>query len=907
MSETSRISLLNTDKEQQIATCINSFLFQKVWNEPVSEFRANVVPQVVSERSVKGNICVYGTDMSLPTTDIQYYLYAVSRSVMWGVNFPKEISHKWISLDELCTKYDILIHVYHTTGLMMSKSHCYIYKLLNNNGYLIAVAKKASDKLIDYSEKNNIRLTVYFDSDITDKIEINSYYVPNKDNNYSLRNQIMKFIRSCDHDGVNHTTVYINGQESTIVNESSIPLESYVDVIHDENIKFTFDVDLTDPIASDGFLSEMDKTYKQIIHIPKILNPDNKVYTHNTMDIFVRKKEKDVYGTYKGLYLHRCANRSVTQITHNDIAIPLYILDAYRDYLKTQDITVHVVVRQHDKDNVLIRDKNYIDLLYSLSDQEIFDHLSEKCPNKDMSFWHAKHLEQSVYVEAMFDIPDSITPSNMTYYIEGLGYYHVMSLLTEKIVPAKITEWFDSAYAYPKPYVYQDSLTYPIVYIDGKKVNSELIKYSDYNNTHVIVGFDIERYKPNIGSEMIVEMFVDGNRNVYKLTPKLGESTFIIPYMEFDVLEEIDHDQIAISGFDRSTTKGYKPFTELTGNIIAKTQSDGTVLLTFSPHVYGRTFIIQPTRRVYRYYENINDKIKHGDPLIFDLDVKLYNDIYRVPLLDTPTVLVYLNGRYLTQGVDFTVQEVHDYEDNLCVKVICVHNVSWLDTTDNYIEYFVMSAKEENREFGYAVDGKAHISDNELALYFPQMTSCHVDGMFETNVVTQGNKFIISSDKGYRQGALCELRTSVPDYLSDYLNRYHTNDDIKRIEILNEYFYGIDHGYPDTIILNDSHVCYSIYTATIIRDILNGNIANLSYDPDIERMRDQVKAYQYLAEADLVNQKKYDLRFVDVSPHYRQFAVSTPEERKVLQAFIKLTMPEDDYITNSKNINITAP
>ena len=148
MSETNRISLLNTDKEQQIATCINSFLFQKVWNEPVSEFRANVAPQVIAERSQKGSICVYGTDMNLPTLDTPYYLYAVSRTVMWGVNFPKEIAHKWISLTDLCTKYDILIHIYHTTGIMIPKGYCYIYKLLNNNGYLIAVDKKASDKLI---------------------------------------------------------------------------------------------------------------------------------------------------------------------------------------------------------------------------------------------------------------------------------------------------------------------------------------------------------------------------------------------------------------------------------------------------------------------------------------------------------------------------------------------------------------------------------------------------------------------------------------------------------------------------------------------------------------------------------------------------------------------------------------
>lgn len=902
----SRISIFDEDKEQLIASRLNTFLFQKVWNEPVGEFRNNIVPMVLSERSVKGIIRVYGDDLELPTLDTQYYLYAASKHTLHGVSFPYKLGYEWIRTDDLANSYGILLHIYHTTGLMLPKQACYIYRLRNNNGYLVAINKLISETLFPYSEKDNVRFTVYFDSDVPNPAEVKCFTVPHRDSMYTARTEIMNYIRSCTHVGVDHITVYINGYETKVTGVDSFPTDCYVDVIHDENVITSFDMDLTDPEQNKGFYSVMDKTYKQLVHIPKALNPENKIFTHNTMDIFVRKKDKEEDGTNKGLFLHRCANRSVTQVTHNDIAIPMYIVDAYRDYLETPDITLHIVIRQHSKDNVLIRDKNYIDLLYTLDDATIVEHLTGRIPIEDLKFWHAEELEQSVYLEAMFDVPDIVTPSNMTYYIEGLGYYHVMSLLTEKITTATITEWFESGYAFPKPYIYQGSPIYPIVYLDGVKVDSDKIVTTAFNDTHVGIGFTSDYHVP-VGSLMSLEMFLDGVKRVYAITPESGNSVISLPYGEFDIIEELDFGDITVSGFDRTTNKGYKPFTEHTGNIVVTTTGQDTCSVTFGPRLYGRTFIIQPVQRVYRFKQDLAKMIEDGSPLILDLDVPVEGyPGKRVPVYHTPTVLAYLNGRYLTEGVDFTIQELHDYAGNLACKVMCIQNVSWLNESSNSVEYFITSASEENKKFGYSVDDTCHISGNELALYFPKMTAVHVDGRIEHEIVDKGNKFDLPHDK-HRQGALCEFRTSVPEYLSIYLSRYHINDDLERIRILNEYFYGINPDLPDIIVLEESHICYSIYTATVVRDILNGNIKGLSYDPDIARMEDQVKSYKYLALADLVNQRKYDLRFVDVSPHYRQFTVDTPEMRRVLQAFIKLTMPEDDAISNKLDIDIVAP
>ena len=897
---------ISSDKELLIASCLNTFMFQKVWNEVTGEFRHNVIPQVIAERSVSGSIRVYGIDIALPTTDTPYYLYAVSAAIMSGVVFPRQLNYDWTRLDDLVNNYDILLHVYHTSGLMIPKSGCYIYRLPNNVGFLIATSKKVSNKIIPYSEKNNIRLTIYYDSDVTDKISMRCFEIPHSDVNYAYRNEIYQYIRSCNQNGKDNTQVFIDGYESTIVNLSSFPLGSYVDIINDENIHFSFDIDLTDPEQNKGFYSDMDETYKQLVHIPKDLNPDNKVLTHNTMDIFVRRKDPEGDKTFKGLYLHRCANRSVTQVTHNDIAIPLYIVDAHRDNLKTQNITLHVVVREHSKDNVLIRDKNYIDLLYTHNDSEIIEFLCNRSEYKKLDFWTAEHLEKSVYVESMFDIPNIITPKNMTYYIDGLGYYHTMSLLTEKIVSAKITEWFESGYVFPKPYVYQGSPVYPLVYLDGKKVDDDYISLVDLtNNSYVGVGFK-KGYTVKTGSTMSIEMFIDGIKTVYDFTPEVNNTFIVVPYNEFDILEEIDNSTIPISGFDRKVNKSYKLFKDYPGNISIQTTKDNQYRIVFGTTLYGKRFIIQPKNRVYRRKVNLKDLIKNGDPLFIDLNVNVRNTIEEVPLWNTPNVIVYLNGKYLTEGVDFTIQEIKDYDGNLAIKVIAIQNVSWLENKNNVVEYYITSAHDENKKFGWLVDNTAYIENKELAIYFPKMTSCHIDGESELNLVDYGNRFKVLDNK-YRQGALFELRTSVPEFISEYLSRYHVNDDIERMEILNEYFYGRAENLPERIILEESHICYSTYTASVIRDIVNGNLKGLSYDPDEERMRDQVSGYKYLAESDLVHEEKYDLRFVDTLPHYRQFSVETPEQRHVLQAFIRLTMPKDDNISNKTDVSIIVP
>lgn len=877
------MELVMADTEQILLEALNEFCFQNIWNEPASELRANIVPKLIQERSVSGNISYGGELYTLPTTNEPYYVYAIPESLMYAYA-ARQVPDVWISTKELCNTYNILMHVYHLSGIIIQKDCAFFRKI--GSYYLLAIKKKMSATCIPFLEMKNMRFTMYFDSDAVNKITVGSWFIPNVDTNSTVRRQIYEFIQNCPH-GIDHTTVYSNGYEVVYSDMSSLQQGTYVDVIHDENGILAFDVDLTDVAQNVAYYSDRDKTYRQLIHTPKALNPDNKVLTHNTCDIHIRVKNED--GSYgKGLYMHRCADRGTDQVTHNDISIPTYILDAYRDALGSQAISIHVVFRQHEKNNVLIRDRNYIDLLYTCDDETIIKHLLGKISSK-LSFWKAANLEKSVYVNMMFDVPNIISSENMWTYVEGLGYYHTMALLCKKIVHTDISAWYGTSLRIPKPYLYMNYPVFPFVYLNGQKIHNKFTKFANTDSMNLEVGVD-SVIQVNPGDRMTVELFVDGAKSIYKIVPQSGAGNITVPFEDFVILEEFDISQNPAQGLDVISTKSYVELTDYVGNVLV-TKGTGTTGLVFGPLMYGRTFIIQNRRCVHAFEKYLDTNITNGDPLYLDLHAGVRDSGYSVPIWNTPHVLVYLNGKYLIEGLDFSIHESKDANGKLATKQVILYNLEYLNEDVNFVEWFTTSAIPENSVEGFVVDNKA-ASPTELALLFPEMTMVHVDGWYESAPTDKGN-FIQLPDGKYRQGAPFQTITAVPESIREFLSNYHPNDDIVRLTILNEYFYGKQPVIPDVVVLPKSHKCFSPYTVTIIRDILDGTLRGIGYDPDEERMRSQFAQYEYLAQIDKVIQNAYDLTYVDVFPHYRQLIVPDPATYQVLQAFIRIMLPKD--------------
>lgn len=942
---------LDEQKEQLIASYLNLYLFQNVWNESYRSLRNNVLPQRLTKRAVKGNITVYGDILDLPNRVDPFYIFAVSRTALSGLMWPKNLEHKWIDTATLVNEHGILLDSYHVHGKMLTKKDVHVYKLYNYYGFLIAINKKMFNKIYDTTEVDQIRFTIYFDYDTANQMTVKCWDVDPLDKTYGSRWEIWQTYQEWSTVAVEERRpallLFVNGEEiSSLPGAGAIPPGSTVMMTLDRNVYVEHEIDLTNATENAQFFSDIDKCYKQIVHIPRTKNPDNLIMTHNAFEIYVRKKVPEEDGTIKGLYLHRCADRSVTQITHQDIGIPVYILDAFRDCLGTSEITLRVYWRKHEDANVLTRDKNYIDLLYQLQhhDNLIVGYLSGAYKySSDLPFWKAEHLEKSEYVRMMFDVPDVVTPANMHQYVEALGYYNTMFLLSKHVHEVIITDIFNKGYLFEKPLVYQGQPVQALVYSDGAKVPYKQVRVNNSSDTHVAVSVE-EAWTP-LGAKLQVEFHRDGIQAIYKIEPTESNTRITIPNTEYDLIERVTANQV-VEKFDYTSEYGYVPFGQEIGHVVKRKNADNTLTLTFGPTMYGRTFYIQPKPRVlYWSSENLHDgvgiqfKMDEMAPLFFTLtkpvkfEAQNNETVFcqtgeRCPIWDLDSLMVYVNGRYLIKDIDYTIQDALDAYDHVAIRVLVIQNYSYLKSGEpNFLEVYSTSATDESREIGYCapryvvqaegatrdpwedhrVQIAAVIQNNKTVLYNAGTSIVHVNG-YATEAVIQGNWITKKPTwkRDWETSNPIEVRTTVPYFLSEYLKRYHTNDDIERIEAINRIYFNADYRKIDVELLDQSHYLYSIYAATVLRDVLKQKNVTLSFDPDIERMHQQLKKYKYLAVADLVYQQLVDLQYVDTFPHYLQLAAPDAEMYKLLHALIRATLPAD-AISNKRDVDLYHP
>ena len=221
---------------------------------------------------------------------------------------------------------------------------------------------------------------------------------------------------------------------------------------------------------------------------------------------------------------------------------------------------------------------------------------------------------------------------------------------------------------------------------------------------------------------------------------------------------------------------------------------------------------------------------------------------------------------------------------------------------------FITSAEIENNLYSFAVYNKDKTEfmgfhENQLELLFETLTTVHVDGYIESETTYKGNYVSLPTNK-YRNGAPFELLTSIPEIVKSFIEEWHENDDLERIEILTEYFYGKGPELPNVIVMPQSHRCYSVYTAPIIRDLVYKTNTSITLDPDIERFKQQLSPeYDKFLDADLIMNDEYDLRFVDVYPHYRNFKVDDYDTYKVIIDMVVNKLLPKDYDTNYEIIN----
>lgn len=865
------------------ADALNTFLFDKVWNEPSSEFRTNIKPLLLKKGSFVGSFGATIGNIILPTARESYFVWAISASDFnVGLKLP---TSTWVDTATITNTWNTALHMFGTNGAMFHKSFVYLQYDASREVIYVAALKRMVQKCITNDQLSDVYMSVYYDSDLANNVSMLSLEIVTSRNLQEYQGRIDKILSTLKK--TEHLQVFKDGNEVTNPGASiALTVGSFIDIVIDENILFTFDVDITSSSENPVFLSSEDKTWKQLIHIPKAFNQDNKVITHNTCDIYIRKRFSVAP---EGRFVHRVGGRSVSQVTHNDMAIPLFIIDAYRDYLLTQEVYVHVVVRIHDKNNTLIRDASYIDLLYSdvHDDKTLVNILCGKGP-KEIPWWRADNLESSSYVKMFFDTPNVSTITHMSEYVKALGFYQVVNLLCQRVVDTIITDAFYGSLTFMLPILYTGMKVIPIVYLNKKRIDKEFITYTNNDDGTITVKInDLIHTKP--GDKLTIAFFVNGNNSIYEFVPAAASASIIVPYDDVAIyLKHTSKDSLVLQGMAHSSDIVYTKL-EKGENHFILTPVEGGTKITFNPKYEGETLLIQSAYCSYYQSFDLTDYTTAGTNIVIPVQSKLAGTVTDCPILNFKNVSVYFNGKYLVRNIDYFINSVSDTNGDLAFHEVVIQTMDAFEKgIKDKVDILFNVAEIEDISSGFAIDNKL-FDATPVNLYFPNISMVHVDGLLERDVAYRGVHIdLLSGD--HQQGAIFEIQTSVPKLVKDFILDYSSNEDTARLAIMNAYFYKLVNLMPEILLLEKKHRIYSTYMNTIISDVLNKDIIAVD-DPDFNRMSDQIKPYAYLKDMDLCF-TKIDKRFVDFYPQYINYAVA-PEMKHLVDKLIAECMPKN--------------
>ncbi len=218
----------------------------------------------------------------------------------------------------------------------------------------------------------------------------------------------------------------------------------------------------------------------------------------------------------------------------------------------------------------------------------------------------------------MFDAYEKITPANMTNYIEGLGFYHVLSLICEKVIYTQITDAFQGNLTFTKPYIYRGYDIFPVVYLNGNKIHDEFISITYQDDTFIEITLASTVYY-SIGDKLTVVMFLDGDRTVRYLTPTSSTSSFDISTTDITVYEKIDDLMTdKYKGIDHKSSISYKDVTDTLNLYAIVTDTNGTKIY-FSSDTFGKTYVILNNLCSYYYHVELDEYITEGNNLVVNL------------------------------------------------------------------------------------------------------------------------------------------------------------------------------------------------------------------------------------------------------------------------------------------------
>lgn len=367
---------------KRICEHLEKYVYDRIWNEPYTEFRTYTRPELLNSVPVSGFFSGRYSHILLPphkspedlqswlpTDSSRYFVYSVPDRFFDSI---KLNITEWTLLSEFCNENCTDLHVFTKSGFFLNRGAIYIRQADMNDCMLLAVdAEMILEFFGSYAGANDVLFGKYVDSDgksdnkiFTTRLE--SYQVKSNTRYRSADN----------YNWDDFSYLLYNGKLVTGDYREVATQGAYLEGVKDEDIIGYFEVDCdaaTRPSYMDTKVTPASE--RLIVHVPNALNPNRYLITPHTCDMWLVPTEMEGefdYPIISGSYITLAGMEDkVRQLTHNDFSIEMAFLKNIAETHRFVKYKLRVYVRLHNKKKEFVRDYNYIDMMYNLDDEDI--------------------------------------------------------------------------------------------------------------------------------------------------------------------------------------------------------------------------------------------------------------------------------------------------------------------------------------------------------------------------------------------------------------------------------------------------------------------------------------------------------------------------------------------------------
>ena len=868
---------------EELFSVVNRTIFDDIFNYSNVTLRNNIRMTLLNNgKAIRGMIYSNIITTIMPDNINQYYLFLVD-----NIRISNLMSYAldWVNLEDVLNTQKINIDIVTESDKLIPKR--FVFGRTDRSGSTIfAIDKLAYDRfgdtLITY-------LIINVDSDtVGDRTVISHIPVYHVNVNTILTEMTAhpekKYLG------------FINGYYFTDekFKVSIDPTVDYCELYTDENIKATFDIDLT---QRNTYFSTEEELYKDIIIIPNDIT-QNKVFTYDTISLIVMTDDG------KGIYLPYLADESVSQLTHASFSISSYLIDAAFDKLGVTTGILRVLVSDYSKNNILSDNGSLTQELYTLSDDNQIMDAMRGLLSPDVDYWVANNLEKRMYSKFLTNIEglNEYASNKIAQQIECLGYYRFVTTLCKH--NGEFTELGSAVneLIIPLPEYWKTTELFPILYLDGNKIRFDLYNVIQ-NETSIKVVFDLPitvDFSYSIIRYELIKMPLD---KMYVCSVSSMNDGIVIPKQN-GTLRVFKKDTLTVADITNEIHTGYLETANVTNTDYSVTGTDSDFIIQFNSSTYGNEYLFMyddlSCIQSYLHLDITDGKTLHVLPIN-----KIFNSIETRPILVDGEYDVYLNGRFLVKGIDYQIADIHNFEDSSVIGGydISIQNLKYLlSSNDNTIDIVKTNRVVLSSDIGYIVDGIIPININNEA-WIKGISRLFINGKaVPWDCVTREKTHYVIDSKYWSNGYIYQFINSIEkDFYTDYqaymIEAYFEG----RKEVCRYFINGYSQTYPEPIIISYGNKVFSSYLNEIIRRIVAGEIT-VNYINDDVDIVNQLVDYEYLKRFDVLlsSDSKIDKRFVDVYPGYlASISISDLNHYLYIQRLVKIILGNDtitDYM-----------